>query len=345
MAAALPFAGSAAATPGYAALAGAFLANNGLAAATGEPRVSPYRTVKRAEGASAGFSAAQYAEAYSEGVERHFWNAARNRIIASELGKVARGSGPLGKILEIGCGAGVVVRHLRQRGFDCHGAELAAAPIAADLKPFIATNVDATTLDPSFRESIGTILLLDVIEHVEVPVQFLRGILAAFPMARRVLLTVPARRELWSNYDEHYGHYRRYDMRSLRAFIRDADLRLERAAYLFHALYPAMLLNRLTRRARTVVIEPPRHERVHRLLAVLFAWEARLLPAALPGTSILAVACRGASALDNVESTPRPNRPWACCRMAASDMVVRWISPSSSRFSTKLKAFPRSLKS
>jgi 2-polyprenyl-3-methyl-5-hydroxy-6-metoxy-1,4-benzoquinol methylase len=71
------------------------------------------------------FDAVQYALPYAPGVERHFWNVARNRIVERHLRRALatqRRSGRL--VLDVGCGPGIVVDHLRRAGIDCHGVEL-----------------------------------------------------------------------------------------------------------------------------------------------------------------------------------------------------------------------------
>ena len=153
------------------------------------------------------FDHEQFDTIYPEGVERHYWNRCRNQVIAEHLRRI-RAEGPL---LEVGCGKGLVVHALRNAGFAITGVELAAVRPILEAAPYVRTATDARQLEVAQRNEVRTILLLDVIEHLEDPVAFLAELRSHFPALRHLLLTVPARQELFSNYDEFNGHFRRYD--------------------------------------------------------------------------------------------------------------------------------------
>ena len=233
------------------------------------------------------FSAQQYESTYPDGGERHWWPLARNRIVRSVI---ERDAAPGAPILEIGCGPGVVVESLRAAGIDCHGVEPASVRPLPAAAGYIRTNMHATQLPESERCRYSTVLLLDVIEHLPDAGQFLREIDAAFPRLERVIVTVPARQELWSNYDSHFGHFRRYSLESLIDAGQAAGWEAQRASYFFHALYfPAWLVTRL-RGSRATELTPPRGfmRLAHRLIAGLMLLDYYALPSRLPGSSLIA---------------------------------------------------------
>lgn len=240
------------------------------------------------------FSADQYADNYPPGIENSYWTLARNRFIADALKGARRdalwsGADP---ILEIGCGPGIVLQFLRERGYDAWGVELASPPLLQSIASYVHVGIDACDLDSAFRNGIAAILLLDVIEHIEQPGSFLAEVAASFPNCRIFILTVPARQEIWSNYDTYYGHHRRYDRASLARTLRQAGLEPRVVRYFFRPLYLAALLLTLSRRPRRVVLRSPRHLWAHRLLGkALYGIERPLRPfALLPGLSLLSVA-------------------------------------------------------
>ncbi len=245
------------------------------------------------------FNADQYADAYPPGIENSYWALARNWFIADAL-EWARhdalwsGAEP---ILEIGCGPGIVPRFLRELGYHAWGVEVASPPLVPSVASYVHVGIDASDLNSAFRNEIRAILLLDVIEHIEQPGLFLAKVAASFPNCRIFIVTVPARQEIWSNYDTYYGHLRRYDRAGLARTLRQAGLEPRVVRYFFRPLYLAALLHTLSRTPRQVVLQSPRHLWAHRVVAkALYAIERPLRPfALLPGLSLLSIAAASTS--------------------------------------------------
>ncbi len=201
------------------------------------------------------FSDKEYSALYPSGIEHHFWNKARNQIIAAALKQGSNAPG--GRILEIGCGTGVVVSGLRALGFDCWGSDLGMGEPVSGAEGYLYLGENCLDLDLAFRQSIKSILLLDVIEHVENPISFMASINKSFSNAHTLLVTVPARHELWSNYDERYGHLRRYNRPMLTSELDAAGFKPLKMHYFFHALYPVMRVIVSLRGSRGTEIQAP----------------------------------------------------------------------------------------
>jgi cyclopropane fatty-acyl-phospholipid synthase-like methyltransferase len=196
-------------------------------------------------------------------------------------------------LLEIGAGRGYYIRVLRAGGFDAYGCDLGNPRVHEDVRAFVFTQTDLADLDADLRHRVTAVLLLDVIEHIERLDQFIASILAALPSVRWLIFTVPARQELWSNYDEHYRHFLRYDIAAFRRFAQASRLSIAYWSYFFHALYlPAWILKHLGR-GRATVFEAPKFHRLHDLLGRLFWLESRLLPKTIFGTSLICVCTPG----------------------------------------------------
>jgi hypothetical protein len=230
-------------------------------------------------------SEGQYDDAYPPGIERHFWHVARNATIATELARCGMDRLPL---LEIGCGRGIIVDYLKTRGLDCIGCDPATPKVEARLAASVFTGTDFRDLPAERRRGIRGALLCDVIEHIAEQGELLREVVRGLPALTHVLVTVPARSELWSDWDVHYGHFRRYDRRMLALEIEGAGLELLSMRYFLHALYAPMLLAR--GRRRTTTITAPGMTPLHRLIGAAFMLEERVVPSWVPGTSLLAVA-------------------------------------------------------
>jgi hypothetical protein len=107
-----------------------------------------------------------------------------------------------------------------------------------------------------------------------------------------LVVTVPARAELWSNYDEHYGHYRRYSLSSLHSELAAAGIQIVMNSYMFRLLYVPTRLLLLLQGGRQTRVQPPRRPLIHRLGAALLYADFTCLPAAWYGTSVICVGRR-----------------------------------------------------
>jgi len=246
------------------------------------------RFVSEDDRMSTEYSIGQYHSNYPDGAEHHWWNQARNGLIYRLLRGLAV---PARRVLEVGCGRGVVVDHLRRRGVECDGVELAPVEPFASVREHVRGGVDALELSSDERAAYDVVMLLDVLEHLPEPATFLRALSEAYPNARTFVVTVPARQELWSNYDEHYGHFLRYSMPTLQAMLQRSGLRIASMGYFFHGIYPlAWFLSRL-KRDRALALQVPRGAMrlAHRLIGRALLWDARWLPGWLPGMSLYAV--------------------------------------------------------
>jgi SAM-dependent methyltransferase len=233
------------------------------------------------------FSDDEFEEGYPSGYELHYWNCARSAIVKDCVASVCRKGDT---VLEIGSSRGHYVRMLRAAGFDAYGCDLGNAPVYEDVRGFVFPRTDFANLDADLRERVTAVLLLDVIEHIERPADFLSSVVDSLPHVRSLIITVPARQELWSNYDEHWRHFLRYDIQKLREVARDAHLSITAWGYFFHALYvPTWILGRVGMKRGTSFPAPKSRFWLHKLLGRLFWLESRLLPKRLFGTSLIGV--------------------------------------------------------
>ncbi len=261
-----------------------------------------------------GFIDEEFELAYPAGIERHFWNNARNRIVHRLLRRqMADQAGPC---IEIGCGTGIVTDFLRKKGIDCIGVDVSnAPPCNTKVAPHLHLGVDAADLPRRVRVNARYVLMLDVLEHLKNPNEFLSKCHGLFPNLKGLLFTVPARMEIWSNYDNHFRHFKRYNHDSISEVYRDSQFSLIDWGYFFHALYPPALLMRLLRRARKTRLAAPVSVLWHSMLARAFSLEQLLLPRRLPGTSLYGmlsvVRLRTLQVRDPMQSITRSRRPSA----------------------------------
>ena len=232
------------------------------------------------------FNKEQFDAIYPIGIENHYWTLSRNKIIKKELEK----NGLINnRILEIGCGRGIVVNFLRESGFDCYGVELAEIESIEGIEDYVITGTTFESLDNDLITSIEVIMLLDIIEHIKNDVEFISKINNFFPNLKCLIITVPTRKELFSNYDTYYGHYRRYGNSEIFEVADRGGLYVKRLSYFFHFLYlPAILLSMFNIK-RNIKILPPKGIKIyiHKMLAMFFYLDYLLLPGKIFGTSMI----------------------------------------------------------
>ncbi|HEX2396430.1 MAG TPA: methyltransferase domain-containing protein [Bacteroidales bacterium] len=230
------------------------------------------------------FSDEQFRHIYPDGIENHYWNHARNRIILRFLKRQCLDSEP---ILEIGGGRGVVAKFLHDKRINITSVELAPVNPVEGTDGYFFSNTDAFELSIDKRSRYSLILLLDVLEHMENPASFISKIIRNFPNLKYLLVTVPARQELWTNYDDFNGHFRRYSILTLHRI--SEEIRFSTGGYFNHILYPFFLLFARLIRKREIVLKAPEGLMIpfHRFLSWILQLDYIIMPAGWRGTSCI----------------------------------------------------------
>ena len=151
----------------------------------------------------------------------HFWMQWRHRIL---LRAIKCAGTPLRRALEIGCGNGVARDMLeRDLGIPVDGCDLnrTALEMAKPGKGKLFI-YDVLDQEPSLLGRYDAVFLLDVIEHIDDDLAFLRAALRHLRPGGLVVINVPASMLLFSDYDRVAGHLRRYTSASLKALLRQS---------------------------------------------------------------------------------------------------------------------------
>ncbi|OAV71615.1 bifunctional 3-demethylubiquinone-9 3-methyltransferase/ 2-octaprenyl-6-hydroxy phenol methylase [Bacteroidales bacterium Barb4] len=239
------------------------------------------------ESNSTGFTEQQYAAIYPDGIGNHYWVKSRNKIIA----KAIRQYSSTGKGLEIGCGKGIVIDYLNRHNFDFCGIEIADVIPLSSVKDKIRTYQKVEDLTSDYCSQFETILLLDVIEHLPDPAVFLRQLKYQFKNLKIIIITVPACMELFSNYDEFNGHFRRYDLEAVTRLAKNIDAELIWEAYFFHILYLLARLTLLLFGKRKLYMTTPNRliKWIHDFLAHCLYFDCLFFSKKWKGSSIISV--------------------------------------------------------
>lgn len=198
------------------------------------------------------------------------------------------------RVLEIGAGIGTITRQIAE------GRELVIA-LEADgfyvqrlqnlfrgspvVRPLHAP-VESTDWDALSREGLDTVMLSNVLEHIEDDAGAVRRFRSVLPKGGRLVILVPALQALYGSIDEAIGHHRRYDPASLRRVIEANGFEVDHLEWLNLFGIPGWYLNsRLLRRRSVPGMQVRLYDRLAPLLAR--AESAFRLPI---GMSLLAVA-------------------------------------------------------
>lgn len=237
------------------------------------------------------YSQAEYQAGYPTGIEKHFWNVARNKLIYK---LVAERVSPEDLIIDLGCGPGIVTEYLCEKGYNCRGIEKGWAPVKNKLATLIDTNTELFDLPLERKAKIKLVLLLDVIEHMEERQSFIAKIRNQLPNCEHLIITVPARKELWTAFDDYWGHYLRYDRPTLAAELEASGFKVINNNYFFHWIYFVSLLSKWIGIKKEVEFKSPDRNillaALHRVLAWVSQIDNSLIPGFVLGSSIVCVA-------------------------------------------------------
>jgi SAM-dependent methyltransferase len=152
------------------------------------------------------------------------------------------------EVLDVGAGSGFFSRRLLRAGV-CQRATCVDTAYASEW----TETLDGRRLD--FVRHVADItqdliLMMDVIEHVDDDVGFVRSYTDRMPRGAALLITVPAFQFLWSGHDVFLEHKRRYTLATLHRTVEHAGLEVVRSRYFFSVLFPLVCAIRLWGRLR-----------------------------------------------------------------------------------------------
>ncbi|MFN8459426.1 MAG: class I SAM-dependent methyltransferase, partial [Anaerolineae bacterium] len=157
--------------------------------------------------------------------QTHWWYVARRQIIFDWVLQLLA-SYPNPCVLDIGCGTGFNLDHLRSKGYNrVVGLDFSTDALSFCHSRQLTYLVCSDGTCPPFRqESFDVILALDLIEHLENDNQALQSLVNLLKPQGSLLIFTPAFQFLWGLQDEVSHHYRRYTAGELRQKVERAGL-------------------------------------------------------------------------------------------------------------------------
>ncbi len=222
--------------------------------------------------------------------DRHWWFVGRRQIMR-RLARAVLPPSPRATVIDVGCGTGANIGSLAD-DYRCVGIDTSAEAIGRARPRFPKVHFlqgrAPADLGPLMGEA-RLVLLMDVLEHVSDDFALLSELLAAAAPETHFLVTVPADPALWSEHDESFGHYRRYDRSRLEMVWAGLPVSTRLVSYFNARLLPVVRMVRARNRRRghaagavgTDFWLPSRP--LNFLLQTILAGESRRLLAVLQG--------------------------------------------------------------
>jgi len=156
---------------------------------------------------------------------------ARRELIFTLLSR--SGIHPDSKILDAGCGGGLLIKFLRQKRFkNIFGIDTSKVMVTLCRDRGLVSISRQDCARTAFAEELfDVIIAADALEHLEYDVNALREWKRILRKDGKLIITVPAFKFLWSHHDEICHHYRRYSRSDLLRALSAADFHVERLSF------------------------------------------------------------------------------------------------------------------
>ncbi len=198
------------------------------------------------------------------------------------------------RVLEVGAGIGTITREIlpgRELVIALEAEEAYSAQLVESFRdePRVRTlrvSVETTDWAGLATERLDSIVLSNVLEHIEDDAEAIRNFRSVLPAGGILVILAPAIPGLFGTLDEAVGHYRRYMPFSLRTVIEENGFRVESLEWMNLLGIPGWFLNGRVLRRRVI---PAGQLRLYDYVAPLLARVESMFRLPI-GMSLLAVA-------------------------------------------------------
>ena len=180
--------------------------------------------------------------------ETHWYYAGKREFVRGWISR-ARGVRPEDRLLDCGAGTGRFASEMASRCdvwvLDDHKEALAMLHSRFPAERVLSLSGDRVPLPDA---SLEIVTALDVLEHTPDDAAVVRGFHRLLVPGGIAVVTVPADKSLWSDWDVSLHHYRRYDRAQLAALFPDESRELVHLNHTNVFVYPAAWLLRRWRK-------------------------------------------------------------------------------------------------
>lgn len=205
--------------------------------------------------------------------ETNWWFKARKNIVSNTINKYITKKD--NKILEIGCGYGIMTTMLNNQG------EVDGIEPYADCYNYLRKNVKGnfikkSILDYNTTKKYDIVALFDVLEHIEDDSKTVQKIRNLLNKNGKVILTVPAYMFLWSHHDDTNKHYRRYTNKTLTELFEKNGFKIKKISYFNTLLFPLAVIQKITQTKKSKTFSP--NKLLNCTFYKIFNIESRIVP-------------------------------------------------------------------
>lgn len=127
----------------------------------------------------------------------------------------------LGRMLEVGCGAGGITYDAAKMGFTCEALETStqARTIANQILSKAESPVKIHSSAAKWKQEFDILMSFEVLEHIEFDDAAIKEWASWVKQEGYLVLSVPALKSKWGPLDVWAGHYRRYEKDELIALL------------------------------------------------------------------------------------------------------------------------------
>lgn len=155
-------------------------------------------------------------------LEDSFWRISRDSLLLEWVKN--------GPVLDVGCGVGGMTKSLMKKGFDTYSIDPSRK--ACELVSKInskTTCADITNVDENKFPKFKTIIMLDVLEHIEDDITALNKIHKLLDDNGRLIISVPYHKIFWTKADK--NHFRRYSRKRLRTVLTATNFNVKKMRF------------------------------------------------------------------------------------------------------------------
>ena len=179
----------------------------------------------------------------------YWWFVGKQYLISSILRRFNPNRQPAGRVLDIGCGTGIILKLLKGFGAP-FGIESSSDAIVflkkRDLKNIVQS--DAGRSIPFKTDTFSVITCLDVLEHLDHDLPLIKEMFRVCKPGGHVLITIPVFNFIWSYHDTALHHKRRYTKQQILARIRGLEWAVRKCSYYNTLFFFPMLATRILKR-------------------------------------------------------------------------------------------------